>query len=156
MSLASLEGQTLGKYRVLMPLGSGGMARVYRAYHPQLNRYVAIKVLFGDLGVEPEFLARFRQEAQAVAALRHPNIVQVFDFDSEGDLHFMVMELLEGDTLKARLNDYRTRRMRMPLDEALGILAEALSGLGYAHSEGVIHRDLKPANIMLTRRGQAV
>ena len=102
---ASLEGQTLGKYRVLEPLGRGGMARVYRAFHPQLNRYVAIKVLRSDLVDEEEFLVRFRREAQAVAALRHPNIVQVFDSDVQDDVYYMVLELLEGDTLKMRLND---------------------------------------------------
>ena len=94
MAPVSLVGQTLGKYRVLDQLGRGGMAQVYRAYHPQLDRYVAIKVLRSDLVEEQEFLTRFRREAQAVAGLRHPNIVQVFDFDVHGDIYFMVMELL--------------------------------------------------------------
>jgi tRNA A-37 threonylcarbamoyl transferase component Bud32 len=152
----SLEGQNLGKYRVLEPLGRGGMARVYRAYHPQLDRYVAIKVLRSDLVEEAEFLARFRREARAVAALRHPNIVQVFDFDAYGDLYYMVMELLEGDTLGTRLNDYRARGERMPWGEVVRILLDTLDGLAYAHSEGMIHRDVKPANILLTRQGQAV
>lgn len=153
---ASLEGQTLGKYRVLEPLGRGGMARVYRAYHPQLDRYIAIKVLRSDLVEDEEFLTRFRREAQAVAALRHANIVQVYDFDVEDSLSYMVMELLGGDTLKARLSDYRLRGGRMPLGDAVRILLDVLDGLAYAHSEGMIHRDVKPANILLTRRGQAV
>jgi len=152
----SLEGQNLGKYRVLEALGRGGMARVYRAYHPQLDRYVAIKVLRSDLVEEEEFLARFKREARAVAALRHPNIVQVFDFDARGDLYYMVMELLEGDTLARRLDDYRLREERMPWGETVRILLDVLDGLAYAHSEGMIHRDVKPANILLTRRGQAV
>jgi serine/threonine protein kinase len=156
MTPASLEGQTLGKYRVLEPLGRGGMARVYRAYHPQLDRYVAIKVLRSDLVEDEEFLTRFRREARAVATLRHPNIVQVFDFDVQDDVYYMVMELLEGDTLKARLNDYRVRGEQMPLGEIARILLDALDGLAYAHSEGMTHRDIKPANIMLTKRGQAV
>ncbi|GAB4531411.1 MAG: hypothetical protein Kow0063_10660 [Anaerolineae bacterium] len=156
MITASLEGQTLGKYRVLEPLGRGGMARVYRAYHAGLDRYVAIKVLRSDLVDDEEFLARFRREAQAVAALRHPNIVQVYDFDAQDGLYYMVMELLEGDTLKARLNDYRIRDERMPWGDMLRILLDVLDGLAYAHSEGMIHRDVKPANILLTRRGQAV
>ena len=156
MAPFSLEGQTLGKYRVLDPLGRGGMAQVYRAYHPQLDRYVALKVLRSDLVEEGEFLVRFRREAQAVAGLRHPNIVQVFDFDVQGDIYFMVMELLEGDTLKARLNDYRLRGEQMPRGETVRILLDVLDGLAYAHSEGMIHRDIKPANIMLTKRGQAV
>src|SRR5512137_418954 len=108
MAPASLQGQTLGKYRILEPLGRGGMAQVYKAYHPTLDRYVAIKVLRSDLVEEEEFLARFRREARSVAALRHPNIVQVFDFDVQDDLYYMVMELLEGDTLKAHLNSFRT------------------------------------------------
>jgi serine/threonine protein kinase len=153
---ASLEGQTLGKYRVLEPLGRGGMAQVYRAYHPQLDRYVAVKVLRSDLVDEPEFLGRFRREAQAVANLRHVNIVQVYDFDVQFDVYYMVMELLEGDTLKVRMNEYRARGEAMPQGEVLRIMLDTLEGLSHAHSEKIVHRDIKPANIMLTRRGQAV
>ncbi len=152
----SLEGQTLGKYRLLEPLGRGGMAQVYKAYHPQLDRYVAVKILRSDLVEEQEFLARFRREARAVAALRHPNIVQIYDFDVQNDFYYMVMELLEGDTLKAYLNSLRIRNEKLPLGETVRIFSDVLAGLAYAHSEGIIHRDLKPANIMLTRRGQAV
>jgi serine/threonine-protein kinase len=156
MAPQSLEGQNLGKYRILESLGRGGMAQVYKAYHPGLDRYVAIKVLRADLVEETEFLSRFRREARAVAALRHPNIVQVYDFDVHDDYYYMVMELLEGDTLKAYLNAFRTRSTRMPLGDMTRIMNDALAGLCYAHGEGVIHRDLKPANIMLTKRGQAV
>jgi tRNA A-37 threonylcarbamoyl transferase component Bud32 len=152
----TLEGQMLGKYRVLEALGRGGMAQVYRGYHPTLDRYVAIKVLRVDLVDDENFLKRFRHEAHAVSGLRHANIVQVFDFDVQDDYYFMVMELLEGDTLRARLNDYRLKKQRMPLDEIVRILVDVLSGLAYAHSEGIIHRDIKPANIMLTKKGQAV
>jgi tRNA A-37 threonylcarbamoyl transferase component Bud32 len=151
-----LEGRNLGKYRVLEPLGRGGMARVYRAYHPQLDRYVAIKVLRSDLVEEEEFLDRFKREAQAVAALRHPNIVQVFDFDVQDETYYMVMELLQADSLRTRLNDFRARGERMPLGEVTRILLDLLSGLAYAHSEQMIHRDVKPANILLSSRGQAV
>jgi serine/threonine protein kinase len=151
-----LQGQMLGKYRVLDALGRGGMARVYRAYHPRLNRYVAIKVLRSDLVEDGEFLARFEREARAVASLRHPNIIQVHDFDVQGDVYYMVMELLEGDSLKVRLNDYRARGERMPLGETSRILLDVLDGLHYAHSEGMVHRDIKPGNIMLTKRGRAV
>lgn len=151
-----LQGRSLGKYRVLEPLGRGGMARVYRAYHPQLDRYVAIKVLRPDLVDDEEFLTRFRQEAQAVAALRHPNIVRVFDFEADVDMPFMVMELLVGDTLRTRLRDYRLRGERIPDGEAVRILLDVLAGLGYAHGEGMIHRDVKPANILLSHGGQAV
>ncbi|HOU13275.1 MAG TPA: protein kinase [Anaerolineae bacterium] len=165
MPPVSLEGQTLGKYRILEALGRGGMARVYRAYHPQLNRYVAVKVLRSDLLEDEAFedeardetwRARFQREAQSVAALRHPNIVQVYDFDVQGDVYYMVMELLEGDTLKTRLSDYRVRGEHMPWGEIVRIMLDVLDGLAYAHSERMIHRDIKPANILLSKRGQAV
>jgi serine/threonine protein kinase len=156
MSPLSLEGQSLGKYRILEPLGRGGMAQVYKAYHPQLDRYVAIKILRSDLVEEEEFLARFRREARAVAALRHPNIVAIYDFDVQDELYYMVMELLEGDTLKAYLNALRVHGEHLPPGALVRTFTDVLAGLAYAHAEGIIHRDLKPANIMLTRRGQAV
>ena len=156
MSASTLEGQNIGKYRVLEALGRGGMARVYRAYHPQLDRYVAMKVLRSDLLEEQDLLERFQREARAIASLRHPNIVQVFDFDTHADNYYMVMELLEGDSLRARLNACRVARQRMPLPEVLRIMHGVLSGLGFAHSQNIIHRDIKPANIMLTRQGEAV
>jgi serine/threonine-protein kinase len=156
VSVDSLPGRNLANYRLLEPLGRGGMARVYRAYHPQLDRYVAIKVLRSDLVDEEEFLGRFKREARAVAALRHPNIVQVFDFDVQDGLYYMVMELLAGDSLRTRLNDYRARDERMPLGDVARVLLDALEGLAYAHSEGMIHRDVKPGNILLSKRGRAV
>ncbi|MCS7011765.1 MAG: protein kinase [Anaerolineales bacterium] len=152
----SLEGKTLGKYRILEPLGRGGMAQVYKAYHPHLDRYVAIKVLRSDLTEDKEFLARFQREARAVASLRHPNIIQIFDFDVENDWYYMVMELLEGDTLKSYLNVCRASGEHIPLGDVVRILNDVLSGLAYAHAQGIIHRDLKPSNILLTRNGQAV
>jgi serine/threonine protein kinase len=151
-----LGGQRLGRYEVLEPLGRGGMARVYRAYHPQLDRYVAIKVLHSDLVEDAGFLARFRREAQAIAALRHPHIVQVYDFDVQDGIYYMVMELLEGDTLKMRLHDYRSSGVKMPLGEVARIMLDILDSLAYAHNAGVVHRDIKPANILLTREGEAV
>lgn len=156
MTPQTLEGQTIGKYRVLEALGRGGMAQVYKAYHAQLDRYVAIKMLRSDLVEEQEFLERFRREAKAVSGLRHPNIVQVFDFDVQDEMYYMVMELLEGDTLRASLNNYRVNGKRMPINEILRITKDVLAGLEYAHNEGIIHRDIKPANIMLTKKGQAV
>jgi len=152
----TLEGQTLGKYRVLEPLGSGGMARVYRGYHPQLDRFVAIKVLRPDLVEDDTFLARFQREAQAIANLRHPNIIQVHDFDVQDDTYYMVMELLDGDTLHTRLTDYRVRDEQMPWGEMVRVLLDVLHGLAYAHEAGMVHRDIKPANILLAQQGQAV
>jgi tRNA A-37 threonylcarbamoyl transferase component Bud32 len=156
MAPQKLEGMNLGKYQLREQLGHGGMASVYRAYHPQLDRFVAVKVLRGELVDDAEFLARFQREAKIVAALRHANIVQVYDADMQDDIYYMVMELLEGDTLKARLTDYRAREEPMPLGEVVRVMLDVLDGLAYAHGEGMIHRDLKPANIMLTKRGQAV
>jgi serine/threonine protein kinase len=156
MSPTTLQGQTLGKYEILEPLGRGGMAQVYRAYHPQLDRFVAIKILRGDLIEEPEFQARFRREARAVAALRHAHIVHIYDFDVQDDYYYMVMELLGGDTLKATLNRQRSLGAALPLDDLTRILSGVLDGLAYAHAEGITHRDIKPANILLTRRGEAV
>jgi serine/threonine protein kinase len=156
MAPQKLEGLNLGKYQLREQLGHGGMASVYRAYHPQLDRFVAIKLLRGELVDDPEFLARFQREAKIVASLRHANIVQVYDADRQDDIYYMVMELLEGDTLKARLTGYRARQEQMPIGEVVRVMLDVLYGLAYAHSEGMIHRDLKPANIMLTKRGQAV
>jgi len=156
MAPQKLEGMNLGKYQLREQLGHGGMASVYRAYHPQLDRFVAIKVLRGELVDDPEFLARFQREAKIVASLRHANVVQVYDADVQEDIYYMVMEQLEGDTLKARLHDYHVREEQMPIGEVVRVMLDVLNGLAYAHSEGMVHRDLKPANIMLTRRGQAV
>jgi hypothetical protein len=117
---------------------------------------VAIKVLRSDLVEEEEFLARFKREARAVAALRHPNVIQVFDFDVQDGLYYMVMDLQEGDSLRTRLNDYRARDERMPAGDMARILFDVLDGLAYAHSEGMVHRDVKPANILLSSRGRAV
>lgn len=152
----SLVGKQLGKYHILKPLGRGGMSRVYQAYHPQLDRYVAVKIMRQDLVDDEQFAARFQHEAQAVARLRHPNIVQVHDFDIEDDITYMVMELLDGDSLKTRLIDYRVRGEKMPYGEIASIMLNVLDGLAYAHDEGMIHRDIKPANILLTQKGQAV
>jgi tRNA A-37 threonylcarbamoyl transferase component Bud32 len=156
MTRPTLEGQTIGKYRVLEGLGRGGMAQVYRAYHAQLNRYAAIKVLRSDLADDEEFLGRFQREARVIASLRHHNIVHVFDFDRQDDIYYLVMELLEGDSLRERLIKYRAEGDRMPLPEVIHIIKDVLAGLGYAHSQGLIHRDIKPANIMLTNRDEAV
>ena len=152
----SMQGQVLGSYYIMEPLGWGGMAEVYRAYHPQLDRHAAVKVLRPDLVRDEDFLARFRREARAIAALRHPNIVQVYDLNVQDGVYYMVMELLEGDTLKSRLHDYRMRGEQMPMGEIVRIVLDALDGLGYAHDEGVVHRDIKPSNILLTRRGEVV
>jgi len=146
----NLAGMTLGKYRLVEKIGQGGMAQVYRAYQPDLDRYVAIKVLHPHLTDDENFAARFRREARAVAGLEHPNIVRVYDFDADGELAFLVMEHLEGRTLKALLRDLECRDERMDLQEVgriVGVLAEALN---HAHRQGLVHRDVKPANVLIT------
>src|SRR5512136_3342903 len=103
MATEGLVGKTFGKYRLVEQLGRGGMAEVYKAYQPGLDRYVAIKLMHAFLAEDKDFLARFQREAKLVAGLRHPNIVQVHDFDVEGGLSYMVMEYIDGETLKSRL-----------------------------------------------------
>ena len=147
--MSDLTGRTLGKYQLQERLGRGGMAEVYKAHHPGLDRFVAVKVLHPHLAEAPDFLGRFRREAQAVARLRHPHIVQVYDFDVEGEQHYMVMEYVQGVSLKTHLDDLFTRGERMPVDEVLGLFRALLDAAGYAHAQGMIHRDLKPANVML-------
>ncbi len=147
--MADLTGHTLGKYQLQERLGRGGMAEVYKAFHPNLNRFVAIKVMHPHLAEAPDFLGRFQREAQAVAQLHHPHIVQVFDFDVEGEQHYMVMEYIAGITLKDYLDDLFRRSERMPVDEVLSLFRALLDAVGYAHAQGMVHRDLKPANIML-------
>ncbi|MCS6871581.1 MAG: protein kinase [Anaerolineae bacterium] len=150
-----------GNYIAVERLGRGGMAEVYKAYQPALDRYVAIKVLHPFLADDKEFAERFGREARNVARLRHNNIVQVYDFaevpdeDSPGDKHhFMVMELIEGPTLK----DYMARPdgQLIPIPEVVSIMRQALEALVYAHAQGMIHRDLKPANLMIDRGGRVV
>jgi serine/threonine protein kinase len=149
----SLIGKFLGKYKILERTGSGGMAEVYRGRHEQLNREVAIKVLHPALIGQPEFLARFEREARLVANLRHPNIVQMFDFDTQNDQVFMVMEFIPGGTLKQRLEELRSVGQFMPLPEVISLLKQMASALDYAHSQKMLHRDLKPSNILLDGEG---
>ncbi len=149
-------GRTIGPYHIDAPLATGGMAQVYRGAHRQLKRPVAIKVLRRDLALGAEFPERFRREAQAVAGLRHPHIVQIFDFDASGAQPCIVMELLEGGSLRALLNDVAARDDQLPLGEATRVMIDALDGLVAAHAAGIIHRDLKPGNILFSREGRAV
>ncbi len=149
-------GKTIGKYRIVEHLGRGGMAEVYKAYQPSLDRYVAVKMMHTFLSDEKEFLARFEREAKVVATLRHPNIVQVYDFDVEGGAYYMVMEYISGESLKARMQDLETRGEWISLDDASRIILAVGSALKYAHERGMVHRDVKPANVMITTDGQVI
>jgi len=140
-----LTGLRLGPYEVIASVGRGGMAEVYKGHHLRLGRTVAIKILPAHLAAEPDFRARFEREAQAVAALKHPNIVQVFDFgDSEG-IYYMVMEYIAGQNLAQHLAEAGP----LPLAQALPLLQHVASALDYAHAQGLVHRDVKPSNVML-------
>jgi eukaryotic-like serine/threonine-protein kinase len=156
-----LVGKTLGRYEVTALVGRGGMATVYRAVDPALKRDVAIKVMHPHLAADPAFVGRFRHEAQAVAALRHPNIVNVFDFGNEGEQYFMVMEYIDGPTLASLLGatsaaDAEAQlapapRPGLSTGEILRVFLPLCSAIDYATSRGMIHRDIKPANILLSR-----
>jgi len=149
-------GRTLGQYTIVEKLGQGGMAEVFKAYQPALDRYVAIKILHSMVAMDEQFLARFQHEARAVAKLRHGNIVQVYDFGSEDNVYYMVMEFIDGQTLKARLRELKDAGQTMSLDETRRIIQAVASALDYAHKRGMVHRDVKPANILLTSEGEAV
>jgi tRNA A-37 threonylcarbamoyl transferase component Bud32 len=148
-TVRDLTGKTLGPYRVLEPLGRGGMAEVYKGYHSMLDRYVAIKVLLAHLINDGAFVERFQREAAAVARLRHTNIVQVHDFGIYEDIPYMVMEFIPGVTLKERLTTLRLQGDRMPVKDVLAFTWELASALDHAHANGLVHRDVKPANILL-------
>lgn len=148
--MENLVGRALGKYEIVAHLSSGGMAEVYKAYQPGPERYVALKVLRSQLAQSEDFVTRFKREAQAVARLRHPHIVQLHDFDVAYGLCYIVMEFIEGGTLADRLEALRTQSHKMSFSEATRILRAIAGAVDEAHQEGVIHRDIKPANIMFT------
>lgn len=153
-----LVGKTLGKYELLERIGRGGMAEVYKAYHAALDRHVAIKILHPFLSEDPAFKERFESEARNVARLRHPNIVQVYDFehDTDRDLYYMVMEYIDGPTLSARLMALEFQGLKFPIAEAVDIARHLADALAYAHARGMVHRDIKPANIMFDSDGRVV
>ena len=156
MSNNSLIGQTIGKYKIVEHLGRGGMAEVYKAYHENLDRYVAIKLMHPFLADDKEFLGRFQREARAMAAISHPNIVDVFDFDVQDGTYYIVMAYISGGTLKEKIEELAVQGVHMELTEAIQIVLEVADALAFAHSRGMLHRDIKPANIMLNERGAAV
>jgi len=142
-------GALLGPYRIIAPIGAGGMGEVYRAQDTRLNRDVAIKVLPEHLSNDADALARFESEAKSVAALSHPNILVLHDFGSQDGAAWAVTELLEGETLRERLD-----RGALPWRKAVEIAAAVAEGLAAAHAKGITHRDIKPANIFLTSDGR--
>jgi eukaryotic-like serine/threonine-protein kinase len=146
--LSLLPGTRLGSYEILALLGAGGMGQVYRARDTRLGREVAIKVLPADLANDPEALSRLEREARAVAQLSHPNILAIHDFGRQGETTYAVMELLEGETLRERLEQ------GAPTRKAIDFAVQIAEGLAAAHEKGIVHRDLKPENIFVTGDGR--
>ncbi len=153
--------QRLGKYELREKLGHGGVAEVWKAFDTELHRYVAIKLLHADLRTDPEFMTRFSREARFIAALHHPNIVQIYDFqtaqslETDAPIAYMVMDYVEGETLAQYL--HRTShagQFPTPMD-IVRLFTSISKAIDYAHQEGMIHRDIKPANILLDKRNAA-
>jgi eukaryotic-like serine/threonine-protein kinase len=141
-------GSRLGPYEILSPLGVGGMGEVYRARDTRLERTVAVKVLAQHLSSSADLRERFEREAKAISQINHPHICTLYDVNREGETEYLVMELLEGETLSARLT-----KGALPLEQALRYGIEIADALNMAHRQGIVHRDLKPANVMLTKSG---
>ena len=138
-----------GRYEIIEEIGRGGMAIVYRAKCMVLNRYVAIKVLRPEHREDAEFIKRFKIEAQSAGSLTHPNIVSVYDVGNEDDLEYIVMEYVEGITLK----QYLSAKGVLPWKEAVDYASQICAGLEHAHKKGIVHKDIKPENIMITKEG---
>lgn len=140
-----------GRYEIIEKVGTGGMADVYRAKDHRLNRYVAVKILKNEYSEDAKFVTKFRQEAQAIACLSHPNIVGVYDVGQEQDMHYIVMEFVDGITLKK----YIEQKGKLSVREAVGIGLQIANGLEAAHANHIIHRDIKPQNILISKDGTA-
>lgn len=138
------------RYEIIERIGSGGMADVYKAKDKRLNRFVAIKVLKHEFSSDDDFVRKFRAEAQSAAGLSHPNIVGVYDVGDENGIYFIIMELIEGITLK----NYIEMKGKLSIREALNISVQIASGLSAAHEKRIIHRDIKPQNIIISRDGK--
>src|SRR5688500_9936620 len=141
-------GARLGVYEIVAPLGTCGMGEVYRARDTRLGREVALKVLPTEVSSSPDRLARFEREARAVAGLSHPNIVVLHSMEEENGIHFLTMELVEGQSL-----DRHVMADGLPVARVIELGIALADALAVAHEKGVVHRDLKPANVMLTREG---
>src|SRR5215472_13547600 len=144
LATESLVGRQLGPYHILSPLGAGGMGEVYRAHDGKLGRDVAIKTLPAEFVRDQDRLTRFRREARTLASLNHPNIAAIYGLEEYGDLHCLVLELVEGETLRGPL----------PIYKALDYARQVAEALETAHRKGIVHRDLKPANVKVDLEGR--
>ena len=142
-------GQMLGPYRIINQIGRGGMATVYKAYQPSVDRYVAVKVLPSQLAESREFAARFQQEARIIARLEHPHILPVFDYGESDGVAYFVMRYMDAGTLKEKMIEGRP----LPLNDIDRLFTQLAEALSYAHSRGIVHRDLKPANVLIDAQG---
>ncbi|MCB8919490.1 MAG: serine/threonine protein kinase [Ardenticatenaceae bacterium] len=150
-------GETIGgRYQIEKLLGQGGMSAVYQATDPNLRRVVAVKLIHTHLSDDPSFVRRFEEEATTVAQLRHPNIIQIYDFNHDGDTYYIVFEFIPGETLHDRMKRLQAVGRRMDLNEVLSIATSVADALDYAHSRNLVHRDVKPANVMLNVHNQAI
>jgi len=157
MDQESWSGRSLNdRYKIEELIGRGGMSTVYKATDPNLQRDVAIKLIHPYLSNDADFIRRFQTEAATVAAFHHPNIVQVYDFNHDGENFYIVLEYIPGETLQDHLDGLKASGTKISLNQAIRILLDICDALAYAHEKGVIHRDIKPANIMLNERGRAV
>ncbi len=156
MQQDDLIGTMLGNYRILAPLGQGGMARVYKAYQENLDREVAVKILPPWFAADRSFVERFNLEARLVARLSHPNIVTVHDASEQQGHIYIVMQLVDGGTLKHRLDQLQRDGKVMDISEAIPIFTQLASALTYAHEQGIIHRDVKPVNVLMERSGRPI
>lgn len=157
MSQPTWIGRTLsGRYHIDELLGQGGMSAVYKATDPNLQRVVAIKIIHSHLSGDPDFIKRFEREAAAVAHLRHSNIIQVYDFNHDGDAYYIVFEYIAGVTLQDRLKKLNELHQQMPAGEAIDIAVGLGEAVHYAHKQGLVHRDIKPANVMLNSRNEPI
>ena len=138
------------RYEIIDKVGSGGMSDVYKALDHKLNRYVAVKVLKDEFSEDKSFVSKFKVEAQSAAGLAHPNIVNVFDVGDENGIYFIVMELVEGITLKK----YIEKKGKLPVKEAVSIAIQIAQGIEAAHNNHIIHRDIKPQNVIISREGK--
>src|SRR5689334_6996926 len=146
-------GTRIGPYEIVSRIGAGGMSEVYRAFDPRIRRDVAIKVLPPTLAKFNDRLHRFEQEARAVGALSHPNLLTIFDTGKSDGRPYIVTELLEGQTLRAMLRESGTA-VRIPIRKAIDFGIQIANGLAAAHERGVVHRDLKPENLFITKDGR--